>query len=452
MAAAARWLTRPTLAGLLLGLGGACSDYNLSGQDKADPGGEPGEPQLEVDPSLVDLVACGTESRVITLTNTGDAALEVSGLTVSGSGWEVDGPAVPFKLAPGASEPLMVTGSEGEAELVVESDDPDDPVLGIPLSAVADAAPTVAISAPSQGEVFDQDGSDVLLEGTVADDADDAVDLSVVWASDLDGLIATDPPAADGTVSAAWAAASRSDGDHLLFLEVTDSCGNVAETEVAVCQNAGYAQDELDLTDWNFEGNATWDSSNGWLQLTDTGEYEIGSAFETSTSVTGDNVEIRFAFYIGDGTGADGISLTALDLDRAVTYLGGAGCGIGYGGDADCTDGPALPGWSIEIDTHYNDGYDPTSDDHLMFTFDGDVDDPAAWVALPKMEDSGWHEMVVSVVDPRVTVSIDGVTYLDEDLAGDFAFPAYVGFTAGTGGLTNKHLIDSLQVTEYICE
>ena len=33
--------------------------------------------------------------------------------------------------------------------------------------------------------------------------------------------------------------------------------------------------------------------------------------------------------------------------------------------------------WSIEVDTYYNGGYDPTDEDHVMFTFDGDVDDPA---------------------------------------------------------------------------
>ena len=31
---------------------------------------------------------------------------------------------------------------------------------------------------------------------------------------------------------------------------------------------------------------------------------------------------------------------------------------------------------NIEVDTYFNDGQDPTPLDHLMFTFDGDVDDP----------------------------------------------------------------------------
>ncbi len=447
---------RRAAGGLLLGLlcvpSVGCSDYSLTDQDKADDAGTDAVPALGVDPELLDKVICVEGEHELLLSNDGEGVLEVLDLYVSGDGWEVSGPATPFKIAPGGAEALSLTGTEGDAELVIESNDPDRPLVGVPLAASADAAPQVSITAPSSNDVFDQSGDDVLLEGFISDDLDQASDLVVTWSSDVGGVISTDSSAADGTTSVAWAAASRADGDHLVTLEAEDSCGNVSSTEIAVCQNAGYEQDELDLTDWNFEGNATWDSSNGWLQLTDVGEYEIGSAFETSTAVTGDAVEIQFAFFIGNGSGADGISLTALDTDRATSFLGGEGCGLGYGGDASCTDGPALPGWSIEVDTYFNDGHDPTPEDHLAFSFDGDVDAPATWVALPEMEDTGWHHMVVEVAAPHVTVSIDGVTFIDEDLSGNFEFPAYVGFTAGTGGLTNQHLIDSLQVTEYICE
>ena len=147
--------------------------------------------------------------------------------------------------------------------------------------------------------------------------------------------------------------------------------------------------------------------------------------------------------------GADGISLTALDVARKTTYLGGSGCGIGYGGDAPCTDGPALPGWSIEVDTYHNPGYDPTDEDHLMFTFDGDVDDPAAWIVLPEMEDNGWHTMSVRVQEPYVQVAIDGVIYLDQEYRLMILMPYW--FTAGTGDFTNRHLIKDLVVREQLC-
>lgn len=68
------------------------------------------------------------------------------------------------------------------------------------------------------------------------------------------------------------------------------------------------------------------------------------------------------------------------------------------------------------------------------------------------MEDGAWHEMSIAVAAPRVRVAIDGVTYIDQDIEGNFDFPAIVGFTAATGGETNYHLIDALTVVENICE
>jgi hypothetical protein len=255
---------------------------------------------------------------------------------------------------------------------------------------------------------------------------------------------------ASGVATADWS--SRTSGLHSVKATVEDSCGNQATSVVGVCQDEGYTSDELDLSAWQFDGVAEWDTANDWLQLTAADEYVVGSAFATDSVVSGGNVEIRFSFYIGDGSGADGISLTALDADRMTGLLGGSGCGIGYGGDASCTAGPALPGWSIEVDTYYNSEVDPTASDHVMFTFDGDVDNVLLWAELPEMEDTGWHEMVVTVSDPNVRVEIDGVAYLDDAVSGYFGFPAYVGFTAGTGGQTNRHLIDSLEVTESVCD
>ena len=59
--------------------------------------------------------------------------------------------------------------------------------------------------------------------------------------------------------------------------------------------------------------------------------------------------------------------------------------------------------------------------------------------------------MDVVVDAPRVTVTIDGVIYIDQDISGVYAFPAYVGFTAATGALHHRHLIDSLEVVELLC-
>ena len=88
----------------------------------------------------------------------------------------------------------------------------------------------------------------------------------------------------------------------------------------------------------------------------------------------------------------------------------------------------------------------------LFRSFDGDPSGAVAWAPLPEMEDGAWHTMNVTEADPHVTVEIDGVAYIDTDISGYFGFPAYVGFTAATGSLTNYHLIDALEVTQYVCE
>ena len=231
----------------------------------------------------------------------------------------------------------------------------------------------------------------------------------------------------------------------------TDSCGNVGVAHVDVCQQEGFLEEEIAIEQWTFEGSAQWDTANDWLELTSADPWLVGTAFETSRVVSADQVELNFQFFMGNGTGADGFSVTALDLSRMTTTLGGSGCGIGYGGGDGCTGGPALPGWTLEVDTFYNPTVDTSGVDHLAFSFDGDLVNPAFWVILPEMEDNGWHDLRLTVNAPHITVEIDGVVYVDDDFFGLYEFDAWIGFTAGTGSDTNEHLIDSLQVTELAC-
>ena len=160
-----------------------------------------------------------------------------------------------------------------------------------------------------------------------------------------------------------------------------DSCDTEASDQVEICQNEGYVDDGLALSTWNFEGHATWDSTNEWVELTDTGTNRAGTAFQTSATVDSDNVVIEFSFFVSGGSGADGISLTALDSTRMTGFVGGSGGGIGYAG---------LPGWSIEVDTWYNsENNDPTRT--IWCSHDGNQGSYAAWAALPEMEDGNWR-------------------------------------------------------------
>jgi len=427
--------------------GSACSDYNLFNDD--EPKDVDTAPLLQVFPSVLDAgIICETNPHVetVVLANEGNDILEIEALEVTGDWTLISNPS-PFVIEAGQQFPLQLETGTEDATLVVASTDYDWPVMQVPLTGTLDRAPTLQVITPYSGLVISED---TVFEGVVTDDVDLPEDLVVSWNSTVDGVFATSQVEPDGTVFGSWNMQHTS-GYHTIEASVQDSCNNSVIQRIDICQQMRYEIDSLDISTWHFEGSANWDTTNDWLELTPVASAVVGTAFSTSQEVSGGHVEIDFLFYIGDGTGADGISLTALDVDRMTTFLGGTGCGIGYGGDASCTTGPALPGWSIEIDTYYNDGQDPTPSDHVMFTFDGDVDDPEVWAELPEMEDTGWHQMRVLVQEPRVQVEIDGVTYIDQDIPGFFNFDAYVGFTAGTGGQTNQHLIDALVVTNQIC-
>lgn len=433
----------------------ACSEYDIKGQpDEPDPGEEtesepttePGVPDLAATPEVVNLGArCGATAteETVTLENLGDAELVVSDIQINGEGWSLGAFSLPIKLAPGASHVIPVIGTIGEAMLSVYSDDPDEPVVSIPLSASLDTPPVVTILDPLDGAVL-PGGLVYPFAGTVADDTTAAEMLEIHWSSDVDGMLSVDRAAPSGSAPYRWDPAARTAGTHVVSLTATDSCGQTTTTSITVCQDQGYTADSLDLSTWNFEGSARYDSANGWVELTSTANDQSGTAFQTASLVSADNVTIDFNFYASGGSGADGLSVTAIDTTRMTSFVGATGGGIGYLG---------LPGWSIEVDTWYNSEYgDPTQNDHLSLIFDGYPNSIYAWAELPEMEDGAWHTMSVSVIAPRVTVSVDGVTYIDQDVAGNFAFPAYVGFTAATGGSTNFHLIDALEVTRYVCE
>jgi len=312
-----------------------------------------------------------------------------------------------------------------------------------------DQSPEIIQTHPEASAVLTVE-EDVLLEAWIIDEHADLAATMVQWFDQQGDLIDEQRANTEGLATGSWPA-ERDAGDQMFRIEAHDECGNTTQTEVWVCQQGGYSVESLELSNWHLEGSAEMVEDNE-IELTGLDTWQIGSAFMIGETVQAGDVHIEFEFLTEGGTGADGISLTALDADRMTGYLGGHGCGIGYGGGVDCTDGPALPGWSIELDTWYNAELpDPTLYDHAAFTFDGDVAEPQAWGIVPELEDTGWHTIEITVAEPQVTVRVDGVIYLDATVDGNFDFPAYIGFTGSTGGETNRHRIRALTVTENFC-
>jgi hypothetical protein len=443
---------RRSTALLPLLLGGAClsacTEYGIESKEE-EPTFEddtPGFPDAAVSPTTVDLglLCAGTTAPAeVVVTNGGNAALNVRDLELVGEGWALGDVTVPATLQAGEQLVVPLVGGPGDALLTVHTDDPDSPELTVSLWAVADEPPTVSLLNPPDGDVLPGD-TVATFAGVVSDDADPAELLALSWDSDVDGVFGTDPAATTGEAFASWDPTAHSSGSHRITLTATDACGQAVSDTVTLCQDEGYSADNLDLSTWHFEGSSRWDSTNEWVELTTPSQNQSGTAFQTGSTVSADNVSIDFRFYVSGGDGADGMSVTALDTSRMTSFVGLSGGGLGYAG---------LPGWSIEVDTWYNAEYgDPTEADHVSIHFDGEPFGPAVWAALPEMEDGAWHDMSITVLAPHVIVKVDGVVYVDTDLDGFTAFPAYVGFTAATGSVTNYHLIDALTVTRYVCE
>jgi hypothetical protein len=314
----------------------------------------------------------------------------------------------------------------------------------VSLSAAQDAPPNVEIESPIVSEILSPGGIST-FRATVLDDVDSPEDLALEWRTDVEGLISSEPADLAGVTQFEWDASAWASGDHRITVFATDSCGQRSEDVVVFCQNEGYTEESLALSSWNFEGDARWDATNEWVELTQPLDFQAGTAFQTTAAVPSHDISIAFSFYVSGGTGADGISVTALDVDSMVSFVGDVGGGLGYAG---------LPGWAVEFDTYYNahDHVDPTSEDHISIHIDGDAEDERLWVNVPDLEDGLWHEATVEVTGSHMRVVLDGVTYVDHDIDGLYAFDAYVGFTGATGGFTNYHLIDALEVEGFVCE
>ena len=220
----------------------------------------------------------------------------------------------------------------------------------------------------------------------------------VSWSSDVDGVWCR-PHRQRGALRVG--PLQYSDGDHTLT--ATASRPAEASVERSVCQDRGYSEESLDLSVWEISGNAFWDEANEWLTLTTGGQFQSGTAFQTQQTVEADNIDITFLMYAGnrDG-GADGMSLTVIDVDRMSTFVGGTGNGLGYAG---------LPGWTVEFDTYCN-VIDETCDDHVSFHLDGDHTIPQFTTVVPNLENDQWQPVRVVMDGSHLTVTLDGVEIL----------------------------------------
>jgi hypothetical protein len=183
---------------------------------------------------------------------------------------------------------------------------------------------------------------------------------------------------------------------------------------------------------WQLNGFASMSGSD--LILTPNEFVRAGSAF-WPTPISTDGLTIGFDATIDQGDGADGMTFTFGNpsAGAAPTSIGSAGGGLGYSG---------IPGVTVTLDTHQN-GSDPNGNFvGIATSASGDTFNYAATNTTIPLLDNSTRRVVLRYSGGVLQVSIDGVVYLTQTVS--VAPLSYVGWTAATGGLTNRHRVTNV--------
>ncbi|HEU4702435.1 MAG TPA: choice-of-anchor D domain-containing protein [Conexibacter sp.] len=191
------------------------------------------------------------------------------------------------------------------------------------------------------------------------------------------------------------------------------------------------------LGGWQLNGTAL--IAGAELELTPaTGTLRAGSAF-WPRAVDPRAMTVDFDAFIGGGTGADGMTFTiqnASATGASPTKVGVRGGGLGFSG---------IPGLAVGL-VEYRNSVAPSNN------FAGITDGPVSgstdllrWIAtanlVPRLQGQTNHVRVVTA-GGVLTVAVNGTQVLSQAVT--LPASAYVGFTGGTGSLTNRHAVSNV--------
>ena len=146
-----------------------------------------------------------------------------------------------------------------------------------------------------------------------------------------------------------------------------------------------------------------------------------------------------FTAQIGQGTGGDGLTFALLDATKAIpSALGAVGGGLGFSG---------LPGVAVSLQTDWNAQSNSTNFTGIIIGPGSGADNVTytATAAVPTPLRTGTHTVTVTASGGNLVVTVDGTQLLDTAVT--LPPQVLVGFTAGTGSLTDVHTVSGVQIT-----
>lgn len=189
---------------------------------------------------------------------------------------------------------------------------------------------------------------------------------------------------------------------------------------------------------WQLNGVST--IAGAALQLTPAQPEQRGSAFWPTPLDTTGGLTVEFNATVAGGTGADGLALVLGDPARGATptSLGGGGGSLGFGG---------IPGAAVALGSFPNGTQ--TSGNFIGISPGAQ---PGAWqtlswlsaAPLPSPLQNTTRRVRVTIADGTLTATVDGAT-VSQSVA--LSGRVLLGFSAATGGLTNRHEVRDLVVS-----
>ena len=408
--------------------------------------GQTSGPSLNANPPVVSFGGSrvgGTLNSTVTYTNVGSAPLTFSGVIPPSAPFAVTGaPAVGDRLAPGASitidlafSPTGVNTYSDSIELQSDGGNVKVGMTGVGTTPPVITVSPIAISYGSLGV-----GTTSTASFTITNSGGGAATINRSKPPVTGPFVATTSlpegttipagttvtetvrfrPPALGSVSDQWSIAGD-DGSGQHNVQFTGT-GVIPDPKVG---------------GWQKNGSAT--VTGGQLLLTPASQSKAGSAF-WPTQVSSSTLDVSFDASIGGGTGADGLTMILADPSRGAkpTSLGAYGGGLGFA---------KIPGLAVALDT-YKTTVNPSNN------FIGITNGPTStstrllhWLttttAVPKLF-GATHHIHLAVSGGTLTVAIDGVTVLNNAVS--LPPNVLVGFSAGTGGQTDRHAVSNVVI------
>jgi hypothetical protein len=224
--------------------------------------------------------------------------------------------------------------------------------------------------------------------------------------------------------------------------ELCDGLDNDCDGLADDPSNAVFYDFDTSTAGWSLMGSAMHDPTDGLLQLTDAVNTQAAAAWH-ELAIYSDGFLLAFDFFIGGGSGADGMTLAF--QEDGPTVLGSPGGNMGL------YQSVVGASYALEFDTYYNGANDPINADHIATMNDDAQGAHVDWVNTePPGLRNAWKRVVLryEALTGDLTVWLDGALLMrSADPWGDIG--GWLGFTAGTGGLNDQHLIDNVELCDF---